>query len=363
MNKLIVIYIIFAFSCSKNQPAPIITATTGLSQGRYAVTSVSAGSKVLFAGGYDLVNYPVDIIDIYDISLNTWTTNHLRMAGGYLVAASIGNKVFFMRGDNATSTISDQVDILDVTDNSWSGATLSKARSHGAAAALGFKIFFAGGSDGYGSPIDDVDIFDSTSNNWTTARLSRPRDGLAAISAEAKVFFGGGQESYGQFLLKPSNIVDIYDINTDSWTVDTLSEPRTSMAAASIDTKVFFIGGYNRDGMPSKIIDIYDINTQTWSSDTLPVGILMTRLIAVSIRAKLIIESEYGDIYLFDNDSGRWSRDILPTSRQYISVTALGSKVFFAGGIETNNIKSNKVDILDINNNTWTTVPGQNNHL
>ena len=59
------------------------------------------------------------------------------------------------------------------------------------------------------------------SGQWTTATLSQARYDLAAAAASNKVFFGGGTGSTG-----PSNVVDIYDNVTHTWSTTTLSQAR-----------------------------------------------------------------------------------------------------------------------------------------
>lgn len=66
--------------------------------------------------------------------------------------------------------------------------------------------------------------------------LSAPRYGLAAAGLSNKILFAGGvfevNTSY-------SNVVDIYDVNTGTWSTAALSQARYSLAAAAAGNKIF----------------------------------------------------------------------------------------------------------------------------
>src|SRR5205823_1691033 len=58
---------------------------------------------------------------------------------------------------------------------------------------LGDKTYFAGGYQrAAGTPVDLVEIFDRSTGVWSTAHLSVGRDQLAAATVDDKVIFAGG---------------------------------------------------------------------------------------------------------------------------------------------------------------------------
>ncbi len=90
------------------------------------------------------------------------------------------------------------VDIFNVATNGWSTAVLSVARTWLAATSLpnyGVAIFAGGNTylatDGFSRV---VDIFNVTTNSWSTAVLSVARDSVAATSLPnaGLAFFAGG---------------------------------------------------------------------------------------------------------------------------------------------------------------------------
>jgi hypothetical protein len=89
--------------------------------------------------------------------------------------------------------------------------------------------------------------------------LSQPCCSLAATSVGNLVLFGGGLISTGF-----SNVVDVFNWFTNTWTTATLSETRAELAATSAGNRyALFGGGYN--GSESNVVDIFDSLTRKWS--------------------------------------------------------------------------------------------------
>ena len=91
-----------------------------------------------------------------------------------------------------------------------------------------------------------VDIFDSQSNLWTVDALSEPRHAMGSCSFDNLVFFAGGVSGVGSKTVY-SNVVDVYDVLRQQWSVHHLSKPRAYLAAAAFNGTVYFGGGY-QDG-------------------------------------------------------------------------------------------------------------------
>ncbi len=98
---------------------------------------------------------------------------------------------------------------------------------------MGSKALFGGGTNGFDSNI--IDIYDSASGLWSIATLSQARSGLAAASVGSKVLFAGGIN-----ITATSNVVDIYDDRTGLWSTTTLSQARSYLAAAVVGSKVTY---------------------------------------------------------------------------------------------------------------------------
>jgi hypothetical protein len=112
-----------------------------LSQPRYALAATSVGNLVLFGGGYSL-NGPFNVVDVFDVTNNTWTTATLSQARYYLAATTVDNRYALFGGGWNGSGPSKVVDIFDSLNGIWNTTTLSQARYHLASTSLGNLAFF-----------------------------------------------------------------------------------------------------------------------------------------------------------------------------------------------------------------------------
>ena len=188
-----------------------------------------------------------------------------------------------------------------------------------------------------------------THGQLTTAHLSQPRGSLSAVSVGTKVFFAGGSTYNGG---NPGSIasstVDIYDNSINTWIAVQLSVARR-VKAATVGTKVFFGGG--------SVVDIFDNSTNSWTTANL--SQTRTDLAAASVGTKVFFAGGSGTVYsnvvdVYNNSTNTWSTATLSQPRANLVGTSVGSKVLFAGGYD-GAAYSNVVDIYDNNTNTWTT--------
>jgi hypothetical protein len=173
-------------------------STDALSEPRAFMGFAVAGTKAIFAGGFDLTAM-TNRVDIYDFVTRQWTIDYLSLARGFVSATAVGNKVIIAGGMTAPDIASDRVDIYDVTTGTWSTSNLSAPRGFmsNAASACG-KAFFAGGGN-----------FDYTLQSWTSF----------------------------------TDIVDIYDAANDSWSIDFLSHASVNHGVVANGDQVFVAGG------------------------------------------------------------------------------------------------------------------------
>ena len=88
----------------------------------------------------------------------------------------------------------------------------------------------------------------------------------------SKVFFAGGVTGDQSV----TNVIDIYDVNTDEWTTEFLSDPRGFIAAIAYDDKVYFAGGAKPYNVTSTIIEVYNVTSGEWEE---PMYLQTTRLV------------------------------------------------------------------------------------
>jgi kelch-like protein 20 len=232
-----------------------------LSQGRFMLSAISYGSKVFFAGGFvDFYLNGSDVVDIYDLQTQTWSTANLSEPRGGMAAAVLGDLAIFAGGMIDQFTFSERVDIYNFTTNTWSTTALSAARAFPEIAAVGNKVLIAGGITAMGVPSYIVDIYDISNNSWSTASLFMPRCLIKAATLNDKVYFAGGA-TFNFGWSNYSNIIDIYNEEDESWSIDVMPVNCLNPAIAAIGNYLVIAGGENENGVMDLVQVFYDPQT------------------------------------------------------------------------------------------------------
>jgi hypothetical protein len=168
-----------------------------------------------------------------------------------MAAAVIGDLAFFAGGYlDAQTTVTDIVDIYNFITKTWSTATLSQARAFLTAVSLGDIVLFAGGTDVNNESSNRVDIYHASDGTWTIDSLSVPRalftEPISAAVCSKAYFVGGGyMDLYTHTIGSELKIIDIYDVNTGTWSVDSMTEVKILHAVAGVDDHLIIAGGYD----------------------------------------------------------------------------------------------------------------------
>jgi hypothetical protein len=350
---------------------PIIDAKLvhfgNLSEARIGMVSATAGSKIAFAGG--MVPYAYSSrVDIYDTITHQWSIAALSVTERQgMVAASVGSKIFFAGGgDHDWGSVTSRVDIYDVANNSWSTAELSQARDYLAAVTVGNKIYFAGG--GTWGPItggvpvsgwppngnyyigsDVVDIYDNSTNSWSSIRLSEGRFELSATVANDKIYFAGGLKN----IFTSSDRIDIYDLTTNSWNTSYLLQPKTSHASIAVGNKIFWASGARSPFWYGyQLSDNVEVKDLSSNVSTVTCIIPRTGFQAVMKNDKIIfftgglVNDAWSGIYfeIYDVNSGQWSTALLNRKINDATIISVNNNIYVAGGREQfNGAYSNEV--------------------
>ena len=133
--------------------------------------------------------------------------------------------------------------------------------------------------------------------------------------------------------------MDVYDANTNSWSVGDFSEARKwGMTAIAYGSKIFFAGGFNiRNDSLVKVCDDYGANC-----DSVPAWVASDR------------------IDILDVLSNTWSVAQLSEARGGLTSGILGNKIIFAGGVKPyvddfypRELVSPVVDFYNTTDNSW----------
>ncbi len=322
-----------------------------LSQARGAMAVASAGNTILFAGGSTNLGKS-SRVDIYDITTQSWSTAELSEARTHISAVASGNKIFFGGGEISDGTFPTKtVDIYDASTNTWSVAALSEPGKDMATAAAGNKVFFAGGEGGFAASsrenrAETVDIYDLNTSTWSVAHLSEPRYKLiSAVAVNDKVYFAGGYVFLGDYFnWFASDKIDIYDITTSSWSTSTLYEGKMECAAISAGDKIFWAGGITGNGNDqtghlSCVVEIKDVNAGSSIAYLSNPGAFQAFL----KDGKIVFFGGGNTFDIYNLTTGMWSIGVLPAGIDYVySSIGVNNTIYVVAAI-VNGVLSNQV--------------------
>jgi hypothetical protein len=166
-----------------------------------------------------------------------------------------------------------------------------------------------------------------------------------------------------------SNVVDIWNSETQTRTATTLSKARTSLSATSVGKYALFAGGkleFQVDvtgeedyEIGDNVVDIWNSETATWTSTTLSQRRYF--LSATSVENYALFGGGISDMYgrsnvvdIWNNATNNWNTTTLSQSRPDLSATSVGKYALFGGGGEAAaGFYSNVVDIWSRNSLSW----------
>lgn len=244
----------------------------------------------------------------------TWSEDTLSYARSGMTAATIDDTIFYSGGKITSVTFSNIWDIYDIGENQWDTyETSSNPRWNSAAVSAGGKVISAGGSNyPFWDNFDDVDIYDKETGVWTVEHLTLGRTITGgAVACENKVFFAGGHIHISPGSLDYTDLIDIYDTETNTWSIDNLSIPRCFIGGVAAGGKIYFAGGATGEQAVTNRIDIYNMET------------------------------------------GEWTIDSLSEARAFIAAIAYGDKIYFAGGSKPYNVTSTLIEVYNIADSIW----------
>jgi N-acetylneuraminic acid mutarotase len=142
---------------------------------------------------------------------------------------------------------------------------LPRPRQEIAPAYLNGKIYVVGGMTSTGSPSNMVDIYNPETDRWSVGTpLPVARHHLSLTAAYGKLYaIGGVSSAFPTFT--PALQVFEYDPSTDSWTSKApLEHTKIEHVAATVDGKIYVVGGRN-EYVSADTLEIYDPLTDVWT--------------------------------------------------------------------------------------------------
>jgi len=192
-----------------------------LSVPRQWIGAAAAGGKVFFAGGCTTPggNEVTDVIDIYDINTDDWSIEHLSEPRAMVAAVSYGGKVYFAGGARSNNTSCTVIDIYNVSDESWEEPIFLSSPRIVTALNVKNALIFTGVCDNvvlsnglYQNRNGIVDIYYPDTDEWdfSVPDLYPPRFFYAYASYDNKAYYAGGWPNSGG----ATDIVNILKLDT-----------------------------------------------------------------------------------------------------------------------------------------------------
>jgi N-acetylneuraminic acid mutarotase len=316
---------------------------------RAYLASASVNGRVYAIGGDDSSYTAQSTVYVYDIAqpANGWlSVSNLPASRAGLAAASVNGRIYAIGGGSSAFVY----DPAQPTNGWLSVSNLPAARYGLAAASVNGKIYAIGGYDGssyqWSSYQSTIYVYDPAqpTNGWlSVSNLPAARGGLAAASVNGKIYAIGGTDSG----VTPQSTVYVYDPAqpTNGWlSVSNLLAPRADLAAASVNGNIYAIGGYNgsRSSASSYVSTVYIYDPQQPTNGWLSVSNLPAvggGLAAASVNGNILAiggqQSGYGvNALVFE---GMFTGGIVPSSGSLAggnTVTISGN--YFGSGDVTN---------------------------
>ncbi|MEW5853237.1 MAG: kelch repeat-containing protein [Myxococcota bacterium] len=116
--------------------------------------------------------------------------------------------------------------------------------------------------------------YDPATKTWTRLADHEARAGAGAASLDGKMYLIGGTkggqgfENYAYHAGQQSvGTAQVLDPATNQWTkLPDLPEPRAYPGVVGVAGKIYVIGGVGRDGKPTNRVDVYDPATNSWGT-------------------------------------------------------------------------------------------------
>jgi hypothetical protein len=170
-----------------------------------------------------------------------------------------------------------------------------------ATATLDGRIYVIGGGDVTAGgvpapPTTTVEVYDPETDSWTLATpMLRAVTNHVAVALDGKIYVIGGEEEF----LPMSDAVQEYDPVTQLWTLRAgMPTAREAAAAAAFDGRIVVIGGTS-GGMDLATAEAYDPATDSWASMA-PLAEPRRDLAAEVVGGKLLALGGYTGSYVFD---------------------------------------------------------------
>jgi hypothetical protein len=259
-----------------------------------------------------------------------------------------------------------------VTYNTWtSGAPMPTALVGSAAAVLQGQIYVVGGFND-SAIVADTQVFNPATNVWSTGvPLPTPVTDAAAAVVNNVLYVIGGTDSLGGS--PATNTVWAYNPKTKTWSPKAaMPTARESAPAVVVNNIIYVIGGwdgvFSGNGLAS--VESYNPATDKWTEENPllvgkwapsagPFGTKVTgyTIVAPDGAAQCCPSDFTGDNESYNVSTNAWaSLNPDPTARGFACFGSIGSKLYVAGGNDTQGPALIFTESYQLSKNAWKTL-------
>src|SRR5262245_6461817 len=216
--------------------------------------------KIYFLGGYPGARITSDSVQVYDPQTDSWQLGSpLPVPLHHTMASSANGRLYIIGGEAGNPSggqgFQNTTFMLDEEAGTWvPKAPMPTARSGGGSAVIDGKIYVAGGRPPRGS---DLAVYDPATDTWTALPdIPTQRNHLGVGAMNGKLYVAGGRFG-GGVGSEMTDILEIYDPSTNSWTSGaSLLSPRAGVTAAVANGCLYLIGGEGNDAHEMGVFDL-----------------------------------------------------------------------------------------------------------
>jgi hypothetical protein len=203
-------------------------------------------------------------------------------------------------------------------------------------------------------------------DSWNTkAPMSQARDNLGVVAVDSKIYAIGGSVVDADFV----GINERYDPVTDVWTILTpMPTPRSQFTIVAYQSKIYCICGivdkipYNSagwaTGVTSNIVEVYDVVTDSWSTKaSMPINMAGARASALNDNIFIVWGQ---DLFVYDILEDMWitKTDSIPSVPElcripsYVDPVVVDEKIMYVDAIQFMG-ETQKIMTYDPKNDAW----------
>lgn len=269
-----------------------------------------------------------------DASSDSWVTMApMNEARSGLGVAAVDGKIYAIGGSNANGSVTSsppQVIIVnerfvdgfvgtneeyDPTTDTWTYKTrMPTARIGFATAVYQEKVYCIGGrtTSGYTSVNE---VYDPKTDTWEIKTpMPTSKAWITANVVGDKIYVvGGGVYDPVRDSWSLNESITLSKSVSDSWVLNESVEPYDIFGSASLDKKIYIIGGFSQDGWHNKNL-IYNIETDSFSSGSYPPSRVATG-VAVAINEKIFVlgySQSFKFVHIYDPSIDNWTSGTSP---------------------------------------------------